>query len=153
MPTKQILCLANSRKLLGHCIAGKELTAEGYGGWIRPVSSSTGGGLTTADINYQNGETPKLLDIMSVPLLDETPYFHQSENHLNNAQQYWAKVGEATHEVLAGIEDRVDTLWLNGYHSTQGLNDRIPESIAKESIVSSLLLIRPTTMIINIEAV
>ena len=36
--TKTILCLANSRKMSGRCIAGKEVREEGYGAWIRPVS-------------------------------------------------------------------------------------------------------------------
>ena len=36
---KQIVCFANSRKLGGRCIAGKEWLADGVlGQWIRPVS-------------------------------------------------------------------------------------------------------------------
>ena len=36
---KRIVCLANSFKIGGSCIAGKEVLANGYGGWIRPVSA------------------------------------------------------------------------------------------------------------------
>ncbi len=37
---KRIVCLANSRKYSGRCIAGKELLADGRPGrWIRPVSA------------------------------------------------------------------------------------------------------------------
>ena len=38
---KRIVCLANSRKRGGRCVAGKELLADGRaGGWIRPVSAA-----------------------------------------------------------------------------------------------------------------
>ena len=37
--TKRIVCLANSSKLNGRCIAGKEIIEDGrVGDWIRPVS-------------------------------------------------------------------------------------------------------------------
>lgn len=36
---KRIVCLANSRKQSGRCIAGKEVLENGYGHWIRPVSA------------------------------------------------------------------------------------------------------------------
>ncbi|MGH7707024.1 MAG: dual OB domain-containing protein, partial [Vulcanimicrobiaceae bacterium] len=35
---KRIVCLANSRKLQGRCVAGRELQKNGPGAWIRPVS-------------------------------------------------------------------------------------------------------------------
>ncbi len=36
---KQVVCLANSRKLNGRCIAGKELVQGKATDWIRPVST------------------------------------------------------------------------------------------------------------------
>ena len=36
---KTIICLANSRRPDGRCIAGKEVGANGYGDWVRPVSA------------------------------------------------------------------------------------------------------------------
>lgn len=35
---KRLVCLANSRKSGGRCIAGRELLAGNVGEWIRPVS-------------------------------------------------------------------------------------------------------------------
>ena len=36
---KRIVCLANSRKLSGRCVAGREWSEkQGAGDWIRPVS-------------------------------------------------------------------------------------------------------------------
>ena len=40
MPTmKRILCLANSKKLSGRCVAGREVLDSGPGSWNRPVSA------------------------------------------------------------------------------------------------------------------
>lgn len=36
---KRILCLANSRKLSGRCVAGREIANPRLGPWVRPVSS------------------------------------------------------------------------------------------------------------------
>ena len=37
---KRIVCLANSRRPGGRCVAGKEILEDGQiGGWIRPVSA------------------------------------------------------------------------------------------------------------------
>ena len=36
---KRIVCLANSRKLNGRCLAGKEFGGKGVGTWIRPVGA------------------------------------------------------------------------------------------------------------------
>ncbi len=54
--TKMIVCLANSRKLSGRCIAGKEKTAEGIGGWVRPVSKRPTGKVSEYDRMYLNGD-------------------------------------------------------------------------------------------------
>jgi hypothetical protein len=35
---KRLVCLANSRKSGGRCIAGRELLTGNLGEWIRPVS-------------------------------------------------------------------------------------------------------------------
>jgi hypothetical protein len=35
---KRILCLANSRKLSGRCVAGTEIVKGRPGTWLRPVS-------------------------------------------------------------------------------------------------------------------
>lgn len=36
---KRILCLANSKKMSGRCLAGREVLDTGAGAWIRPVSA------------------------------------------------------------------------------------------------------------------
>lgn len=44
--TKRIVCLANSRKYKGSCVAGKEIMGNAFGGWVRPVSKKVHGELT-----------------------------------------------------------------------------------------------------------
>ena len=39
MPTKRIVCLANSRKLSGRCVAGRVFDGHEVGEWVRPVSA------------------------------------------------------------------------------------------------------------------
>jgi hypothetical protein len=39
-------------------------------------------------------------------------------------------------------------LWMNGYHSHQGLNDRMPEELVHKNLASSLLFIRPDDLCI-----
>jgi hypothetical protein len=44
---------------------------------------------------------------------------------------------------LNKLLDDPESLWLDGFSSTQGLNDCIPEEIAAEISAPSLYLIRP----------
>jgi hypothetical protein len=67
--TKRILCLGNSRKTMGTCIAGKELTESGPGPWIRPISHRPKQEISLYERQFEDGTEPKLLDIIHVPLL------------------------------------------------------------------------------------
>jgi hypothetical protein len=91
---KRIVCLANSFKIGGSCIAGKEVHAKGYGGWIRPVSARESAEVRPAECKYTNNHWPKLMDIMDVPLLNATPRNHQTENHIIDTTRPWEKVAD-----------------------------------------------------------
>ena len=153
---KKIICLANSRHN-GFCIAGRELLNNRIGEWVRPVSKREKGELSLKDICFSDREVPKILDIISIPLLEYTPQSrlsdsipHQSENYLINNKEYWTKVAEYKNDDLSILCDEVDSIWKNGYRSSYGLNDRIPVYILKQKINSSLLLIKPDIMLINV---
>jgi len=45
---------------------------------------------------FENGQDPKLLDIIVIQMRVHVPYAHQSENHLIDTGYYWKKVGSAT---------------------------------------------------------
>ncbi len=66
MDIKRILCLANSRKTSGRCIAGREITETGAGAWIRPVSGRGSGEISEEDRRYADGRTAQVLDLISL---------------------------------------------------------------------------------------
>lgn len=72
-----IVCLANSRKHAGRCVAG--LRVDG-GGWVRPVSQRPDGSLFPQDYWLDADSQPALLDLISVPLERAEPLPHQPEN-------------------------------------------------------------------------
>lgn len=143
--TKQILCLANSWKHAGRCIAGREIEAAGtIGDWIRPVSGRPGEEISEQDYVDEHGHAPKLLDVISIDMLEPRPHGWQHENHLNDDQRYWTFVRRASWaEVNSAVEDLEGPLWTNEDGSSyNGINDRVAVSRAEE-FNWSLCLIRP----------
>ena len=138
--TKRIVCLANSRKLHGRCIAGREIVAGSPGEWIRPVSARDNQEVSEYERQYQDGSDPKLLDVIDIPLLEHSPRDHQQENWLLDPEIYWSKVDKFTWEDLELFSDTGGTLWQNGFTTYNGMNDQIPLQQAKQE-TSSLILI------------
>ena len=139
--SKRIVCLANSRKLAGRCIAGREWSeARGAGRWVRPVSARAGREVSEHERQYEDGSDPRVLDIVNVPVLKPMPEDWQTENWLLDPEYYWGKEGTYSWFDLPRLVDPVTPLWLDGYSTYHGRNDKIPiESIA--SLSSSLRLI------------
>ena len=127
MPTcKRIVCLANSRKLQGRCIAGRELVVGEPGGWIRPVSAREHEEVSEYERQYEDGSDPRVLDVIDVPLRQALPKGYQQENWLLNPEIYWVKVGRFRWADLAGLTESSGSLWINGNHTYNGVNDKIP---------------------------
>ena len=126
MPTKRIVCLANSRKLQGRCVAGRELVAGRPSAWIRPVSSRQHQEVSEYERQYQDGSDPKLLDVLDVPLLEHQPSDFQQENWLLDPKYYWGRVGTYAWADLDQFSDAAGSLWQNGSHTLNGVNDQIP---------------------------
>ena len=129
--TKRIVCLANSRKLCGRCIAGAELAgSEPTRRWLRPVSAREHQGVSEHERQYKDGSDPGLLDIIDIPLLRAQPRNYQRnyqrENWLLNPKRYWQKVGILPWSALYGIAESTGTLWRNDCHTYNGRNDQIP---------------------------
>ena len=141
MPTtKKMVCLANSRKLHGRCIAGRELVADRPAAWVRPVSNREHQEVSEDERQYQDGSDPMLLDILDIPLLEHCPKDYQQENWLLDPEFYWEKVSRLSWEKLESFSELRGSLWLNGFHTFNGTNDQIPlPQAAKQT--SSLKLI------------
>jgi hypothetical protein len=148
---KNIACFANSRKTSGRCIAGKVYENGNFGDWIRPVSSRPDEEISEDDRQYQSGDYANLLDIVSVPILRPVPEGFQTENHLIDDGYYWTREGTLAWNQLADAVDHVHALWINGYSSYNGQNDRVPERMAEE-IEGSLFFLGPTSLHLNVSA-
>lgn len=136
--TKTIVCLANSRKTAGRCIAGKEWQDGKPGEWVRPVSDRTTHEVSEEERRYEDGHDPQLLDIIDVPCERHHPVSHQRENHVIDQNYYWAKQGRLTWQNIQGWLDNPATLWGAGEGSYAGLNNRV--SIGQEDGTSLYLV-------------
>jgi hypothetical protein len=82
-----LVCLANSQKHGGRCVAG--ITTAGS--WVRPVSSELDGTLSPRDYTLGDGSEPALLDVIRLEA-SHSPKPHQPENwQISGAQ--WQRLG------------------------------------------------------------
>ena len=136
---KRLVCLANSRKNRGRCVAG--IVDDGSRKWIRPVSARQGHEVSAYERQYENGSDPSVLDIVSVPLLQPKPHGFQRENWLLDPHAHWKKIGRVGWDKLLTLEQRPKTLWTNGYSTYHGNNDRVSTEQVN-TLPDSLKLIR-----------
>ena len=137
---KRIVCLANSRKLSGRCIAGREIVNQQPGPWIRPVSSREHQEVSERERHYEDGSEPNLLDLFDVSLIEPRPHDFQQENWLLDPSFYWVKAARVDWAGLQAFVEPDGPLWLNQDSSYNGLNDRIILADANQ-LRSSLRLI------------
>ncbi len=86
---KRILCLANSRKLSGRCVAGREVLEAAPGPWIRPVSTREKEEVSEDERQYEDGSDPRVLDVIDIPLRHQRPHACQTENWVHDPDYYW----------------------------------------------------------------
>jgi Dual OB-containing domain len=77
MPTFDVVCLANSRKHGGRCMAGLRLDG---GGWIRPVVPGGDGALWFSHYTLADGSEARPLDVIALDVAEARPEPHQPEN-------------------------------------------------------------------------
>jgi hypothetical protein len=77
MATHRLICLANSTKLGGHCVAGLRVDGKG---WIRPVSELPEGELSTRQCTCASGVEVAPLDLIDIEVSRHIPLVNQSEN-------------------------------------------------------------------------
>lgn len=147
---KEILCLANSRKHNGRCVAGIELV-DGSARWIRPVSDRAGHEVSAAERQYRGEVEPQVLDVIAVPLIKPQPVRFQKENWLLDPTLGWRRVRRAAWRELTGLEQLPRSLWINGHHTSSGVNDCVPVE-REDAVVDSLKLIRVGSATIEVKA-
>jgi putative nucleic acid modification protein with dual OB domain len=79
MPTFDLICLANSRKRRGRCIAGLRVDGQG---WVRPVSATADGELYPQNYRLANGGYAQVLDLLRIEVGDHHPKQHHPEDWL-----------------------------------------------------------------------
>ncbi len=77
MPTFDIVCLANSRKYSGRCVAGLRIDGKG---WIRPVARDGYGELRFKDYRFTNNDEVRVFDRITIDVVRPQPLPYQPEN-------------------------------------------------------------------------
>lgn len=123
MSVRTMVCLANSRRHFGRCVAGREIVDGEPGGCIRPVSNQEHEEVPEHVQRYQDGSAPKVLNIISIPLIEPKPKSYQTENWLLESMYFWEKHGRAGWDDLEVMEDPVADLWTNVFSTPKGKPD------------------------------
>lgn len=145
MPVFDILCLANSNKMRGSCIAGLRLDG---GGWIRPVARTPHGELYPAHYILQDGSCPQLFDRIRISFIERSASAHQPENWLI-ADEPWQLVSRGLSAESAPL---LESHLIAGPALLGGFSHKISfEQFETEPALSSLCLIRPGNLRWKIE--
>lgn len=139
----RIICLANSTRPGGRCIAGIDIDTEK---WVRPVSRSIKRAITL-DMRNIEGEEPEILDVIDIPLEDHGPDEGcQPENRLVKSGK-WRKVGrKRPRQVLKYCED--DSIIL--HNQTDRVLPTFIESLPKKKW-KSLQLVRSKSVSFHLD--
>ena len=146
---RRIICLANSRKPQGRCIAGKLYVQGKFGKWFRPISAREGEELSETERFVERNSEPALLDILEFSIIQAKPSNHQTENWLINPRVRMQKIGNISPRDLMITVDKPINLWIVGSSSKRGKNDFVPEDRIEE-VSDSLFLVNPTTFSIHV---
>ncbi len=98
---------------------------------------------------YEDGRDPQVLDVINIPLLAHQPADYQQENWLLDPVHYWTKVRAATPHELEGLLEPFGPLWIDGYSTYNGINDKVPIGLARQ-LGSSLRLIRVNEVVLSV---
>ena len=144
-----MVVLANSIKMHGACVAGRVADESGAGpNWVRPVMDLAGGTLPVFRTMCSDGRFAQVLDVVSMPLGDAVPMLHQQENRLLE-HGFWIRRRRYGWDELRGlVEQSGSGLWLDGFSSSCGLNDRIPEVLLPR-IGDSLRLVSAQDVVLH----
>jgi len=143
MGSTRIVVLANSIKLGGRCVAGREFwTGSGasFGDWIRPISDKPHGELDPPHMHMQDGRSLVVLDVVDVPLTRYANDPVHPEDWVIDVSTPWKRRGRFNAEQLAELEEKPRNLWLE---SAQRPDRASPAFMRATPNHRSLYLVRP----------
>lgn len=153
--SKTIICLANSYKNDGRCIAGKEiLLVEGkwhVGDWVRPVSNRPKREINQQEMTCRCSTIAKKMDAIEINFSNPDNHTYQKENQIILHPPVWEKKFILESKNLVHFLDNPLTLWSNDNSSYNGLHDRIHSENLTQKI-NSLLFIEPEKIKIKVSA-
>ena len=137
MPTFEIVCLANSRKRSGRCVAG--LRVDGAG-WLRPVGSNAEGILHSYHYTLPDNTEARLLDTLRIECSRAHPTPHHPEDWVAMPVLWRLVERPITGERLAWLRTQLAT----GPHLLGCTRDRIRyDALPARPLAHSLALIAP----------
>lgn len=141
--SKSIVCLANSRKESGHCIAGLEFRDSAVQGWVRPVSDNGYGEIFRHQFLFADGTEPAVLDVVGFEVLGHSPDGYQSENWtIASGANRWVREGRFSWRDLEALPADNEPLWIQPDVKV----DRVSAEFAT-SLSDSLRLIRVNSVV------
>jgi hypothetical protein len=139
--------LANSRKLNGHCIAGKDLNT---GEWIRLINNKDHP-FSDSDLkrlcDIESG--PKLLDCYKIQFMEKCPEYYQPENE-RIAGDLWIPLTSFSDDKLSDLEDSIPYEWLgNRTYDFPEHPDQIDPVLLKETSIKKSLIFQKMNYLTN----
>jgi hypothetical protein len=112
---KRVVILANSVKHHHWCVAGREIFfSKGKwspGLWIRPVDPAHEGAITSATMQLGPRRTPKIFDIVDIPILGWLKDQNHPEDWLVDTRHSWLHQGVFPLAQLEALVERPTHLW------------------------------------------
>lgn len=136
----EIICLANSIKHGGRCVAG--LRTDGQG-WLRPVSNKEDGALAYYHYRYSDSTPAQTLDVMRVGVIRPRPLAFQPENWLIDSKPWELVARPLAAAQLSILRNAI----IRGPLLLHSETDRVPPALAAgSSAPHSLELIAPRSI-------
>ena len=140
MPCMEIICLANSRKYSGRCVAG--LRTDGAG-WIRPVGDNLNKILLPKHYRLADGTEAGVLDVLKIPVVEPRPAPHHPEDWLISGARWDLVSRPATRDVVPVLRAHLTP----GPDLLGGQTDRLPyQHFTRSPATASLALVYPRNL-------
>jgi hypothetical protein len=140
VPQFEMICLANSRKHGGRCVAG--LRVDGSG-WIRPVGTLPDGTLYPPNYTFADDTVASVLDIVQVGVHKQRPAPHQPENWLIDGTNWTLLARPMGNKLIQVLRSAITP----GPELLRGFSDRVPyTSFQQQNATASLALIAPESL-------